>query len=279
MHPPAAEGFRHGTNTGLHKIINLLLAHHQDILRIPGSLHHIPAQRRLQMRKRLDTGHHFDSEQIRIIVAFLQFFSRVSPAECSKIRILRHLIGILGIKHHRIHSQRSLQTDIFLYSFHIQHTVPGAVQHNSVFIQVHVLPVAVAFHRCAGMHCHPLFQFAHKRHQRAEQKGFPACPQYGFPPLQTACHFTAVICQNHMIFRPGFFFRDQLHPHFHRCFQSSVEHRVHPVPGIFRNHLMVPFLKQFPHSFQICFPAIHQLKIHKSFSSPFRGNPSAFQFT
>ena len=60
------------------------------------------AAARLQMGKRLNTGNHFNSKQGCVVVALSQFFLRIPAAERAEIRILRHFIGILCVKHHRV---------------------------------------------------------------------------------------------------------------------------------------------------------------------------------
>ena len=250
MHPPTAERLRSGLDAGLYKIIDLLLPHQKNILRIPGSLHHIPAKRRLQMGKRLNTGNHFNSKQSCVVVALSQFFLRIPAAERAEIRILRHFIGILCVKHHGIHAQRCLDTDILLYRFHIEYTVSGTVQHGTVFIQVHGFLFFKAIVRPFS------FQFPYKRHQRTEKERFPAGPEHRFP-FAAALFFTAAVGNRHL---PAIFHTGEIHCNLHRHFQPAVQHRIHRL-GVC-NHLMAPFLQQLSHSGQKLRPVIHQLKIH-----------------
>ena len=170
MHPLRMERLCRIFNARFYKIINLLISRHQDVIRILHPCHRRPAQSIFQMGERLDTRNHLTAEQLRIIRHLTQLFLRIASAHIAKIRIFRHFISILRIKHQRIHADRRLHTDILLNRFHGQDAVSGAVQHRSVPVQKNRLfPGKI-------LRSPPIFKLAYKTHQRTEEKCFmPGC--------------------------------------------------------------------------------------------------------
>ena len=175
MYPLRQEWFRRPTDTGLHKAVNLALANHQDIIRILHARHGFPAQRILQMRKRLDAGNHLNAELIRVYRKLMQLFAAVTAPVSAKIRIFLHLIGILRIQHHRVHAERRLKTDVPFNHIHGEYTVSGAVQHDAVSVQPDLFLHLKAFFTS------PLFQLPHQPHQRTEDEGLIAGGKHGAP--------------------------------------------------------------------------------------------------
>ena len=61
-----------------------------------------PAERRIQMRQRLNARDKLDSDGSRIIIELAQLRGRITTALIAEIRLLFHLIRILGIEHRQI---------------------------------------------------------------------------------------------------------------------------------------------------------------------------------
>ena len=115
MDTPAAESGGHTAYHGIDQPVDLIVAGKENVRRIGQPLHGLPSERRMQMCQRLNARHNLDSKQFRIVITGLQFLSRVTSAESAKIRILRDLIRLFRIQHHKIHAQGCHASDVLFY--------------------------------------------------------------------------------------------------------------------------------------------------------------------
>ncbi|MNE34313.1 hypothetical protein D3C80_1280320 [compost metagenome] len=87
------------------------------------------------MPQGLDTGDHFNTEHIGIVITGTKLLFGVAAAHISEIRQAFNFISVLGIEHKTVEPHQGHVTDELLNRVHTQHPVAGYVEHRAVVIE------------------------------------------------------------------------------------------------------------------------------------------------
>ena len=115
----------------VYELVCFILAREQYVAAIGHAAKIVPAQRGVQVGESLYAGNEFYAEQARVPVAAAYLFSGKTPAHISEIRPLRHLVGVLRIKIHRILSHQGQHPYPALYRRRTHNGVARVIEEST----------------------------------------------------------------------------------------------------------------------------------------------------
>lgn len=118
----------------------LLLTGQQDLRGVLDLGIAIPAEHLGQMAQGLDARDELDPHQGRVVVDLPDLLARITAPEIAEERLVRQLIGLLGIEHQDVVTRQGHPTKPFFHIGDLRDGVARAIVHDPVGIERRLLP-------------------------------------------------------------------------------------------------------------------------------------------